>query len=487
MHTSMRRRSLAALAVTLSLAVTACGSDSDDTATTDAPADTAAVATEAAPADTAAADTTADTTPADSAAPADTSASGTTDASASEGVTDHSVAIPEQAGPADESLDPVVIGVINMDEGTPSFPDVSAGIDAATALINAELGGIQGRPVEIKHCSVGVDQASNQQCAQDFANDDTLNLVIDGYVFGSGYTLPILEAAGLPTLIQTPLTQPDFNATNAWAYQGGNAGGTAGTAAYAAKFLDAQDIVIIGSDNDTLRAAVQTIEALPSVQGRNISTTYVSETAADITADVQVSGALEADAVLSLVNSAQCLQVAQTLQDVGVTAPVISTATCAVPSTLEANSEAFAGWTVVGSGLPPLLPEGESVELDYYMREVPAVRRRGDCPLVPGPRWVRRHARRPAHRQRCARHVEPRGLGSRPRGLYRSVLRRPGRTVLPRSALPCGLQQRGPRLRARQQGHDDDGPGLLRRPRLTRPEFAGDDTAHPHVGHRAPR
>ena len=371
MHTSMRRRSLAALAVTLSLAVTACGSDSDDTATTDAPADTAAVATEAAPADTAAADTTADTTPADSAAPADTSASGTTDASASEGVTDHSVAIPEQAGPADESLDPVVIGVINMDEGTPSFPDVSAGIDAAAALINAELGGIQGRPVEIKHCSVGVDQASNQQCAQDFANDDTLNLVIDGYVFGSGYTLPILEAAGLPTLIQTPLTQPDFNATNAWAYQGGNAGGTAGTAAYAAKFLDAQDIVIIGSDNDALRAAVQTIEALPSVQGRNISTTYVSETAADITADVQVSGALEADAVLSLVNSAQCLQVAQTLQDVGVTAPVISTATCAVPSTLEANAEAFAGWTVVGSGLPPLLPEGESVELDYYMEKFP--------------------------------------------------------------------------------------------------------------------
>ena len=65
MHTSMRRRSLAALAVTLSLAVTACGSDSDDTATTDAPADTAAAATDAAPADTAAADTTADTTPAD--------------------------------------------------------------------------------------------------------------------------------------------------------------------------------------------------------------------------------------------------------------------------------------------------------------------------------------------------------------------------------------------------------------------------------------
>lgn len=362
MNTPKRRRVMIALAVTLSLAVAACGSDDDSSgsdastapAVTDAPDSTDAPDTTDAPDDT-------DTT----------DAAETTDAAAPSDEEDHSLSIPEEVGPADESLDPVVIGVINMDEGVPSFPDVSVGIDAAAALVNAELGGIQGRPVEIRHCNVGVDQTTNQECAQDFANDGDVNIVINGYVFGAGYINPIMEAAGLPTLIQTPLTQPDFNATLGWAYQGGNAGGTAGTAAYAAKFLDAQDIVIIGSDNDALRAAVQTIEGLPSVEGRNISTTYVSETASDITADIQVSGALEADAILALVNGAQCPQVAQTLKDLDAQAPIISTATCAIPSSLAANPELFAGWHVVGSGLPPLLPAGESPELDYFVEKFP--------------------------------------------------------------------------------------------------------------------
>lgn len=363
MNTPKRRRGLIALAVTLSLAVAACGSDDDSGS--DEPS---------APAATDAPDTTdvPDTTEADDTDGTDTTdAPDTTDAGDLSGGEDHSLSIPEEVGPADESLDPVVIGVINMDEGVPSYPDISVGIDAAAALVNAELGGIQGRPVEIRHCNVGVDQTTNQKCAQDFANDGDVNVVINGYVFGSGYIFPIMEASNLPTLIQTPLTQPDFNATLGWAYQGGNAGGTAGTAAYAAKFLDAQDIVIIGSDNDALRAAVQTIEGLPSVEGRNISVTYVSETASDITADVQVSGALEADAILALINGAQCPQVAQTLKDLGAEAPIISTATCAIPSSIAANPELFAGWYVVGSGLPPLLPEGESPELDYFVEKFP--------------------------------------------------------------------------------------------------------------------
>src|SRR3546814_12769480 len=126
-----------------------------------------------------------------------------------------------------------------MDEGTPSYPDVSGGLDAGAELVHAELAGIQGRLFAIVHCNVGVDQASNQECSQNCASDDDINLVINGYVFGSGFIFPILDAAGLPVLLQTPLTSPDFQATNGYAYAGGNAGGTVGTAAFAASILDA--------------------------------------------------------------------------------------------------------------------------------------------------------------------------------------------------------------------------------------------------------
>ncbi|HEY9557046.1 MAG TPA: ABC transporter substrate-binding protein [Acidimicrobiales bacterium] len=337
-HSSIRRTGIAVL---VALVLAACGSD-DDSSSADDTADEATTTTVEAAADDDGASTDDDTS-----------------------------SIPEATGPADESLDPVKIGVINMDEGTPSYPDVSVGIDAGAELVNAELGGIQGRPVEIVHCNVGVDQASNQECAQKFANDDDINLVINGYVFGSGFIFPILDAAGLPVLLQTPLTSPDFQATNGYAYAGGNAGGTVGTAAFAASILDAESIVILGADNDATRSAVEAIEGIPAVEGVDVSTTYISETSADVTADIQASGAADADAVLALINAPQCVQVAQTLQDLEVEAAIISTTTCAVPTTLAESPELFEGWHVVGSGLPPLLAEGESAELDYFRETFP--------------------------------------------------------------------------------------------------------------------
>lgn len=282
---------------------------------------------------------------------------------------DDGASIPETTGPADESLDPVVIGMINMDEGTPSYPLVSSGADAAAEFINAELSGINGRPVEVRHCNVGVDQASNQACAQEFANADDVNVVMNGYAFSSSFGLPVLEAAGVPVLLQTPLTPADFQAPNGFAYQGGNAGGGAGTATYAARFLEAEEIVIFGADDDALRAAVDQIEQLPATEGVDISVHHISNTAADVTADIQASGAADADAILALVNAPQCLQVAQTVRDLGIDTPIVSTTVCAVPATLDENPEVFEGWNIVGSGLPPLLAEGASKELDFF-REV---------------------------------------------------------------------------------------------------------------------
>jgi branched-chain amino acid transport system substrate-binding protein len=326
-----------AMVLALTVAVAACGSDDDDDATSSGTDD---------------GDTTEETTEA-------------------AGPIADGGAIPETSGPADESLDPVVVGMINMDEGTPSYPDVSVGVDAAVELVNAELGGIHGRPVVVEHCNVGVDQASNQECAQRFANDDDVSVVVHGYVFGSGFVFPILESADVPVLLQTPLTGPDFEATNAYGFQGGNAGGTVGTAAFAAKYLDAKDVVILGADNDALRSAVEQIEALPSMEGVEVSTTYIADTAADVTADVQASGAADADAVLALVNAPQCPQVAQTLQDLQIEAPVISTTTCAVPATLDESPELFEDWYVVGSLVPPLLAEGQSEALDWFRTTFP--------------------------------------------------------------------------------------------------------------------
>ena len=54
---------------------------------------------------------------------------------------------------ADESLDPVLITLINI-EGTPvgSFPDIREGAEAAVQAINETMGGLNGRPFDLDSC-----------------------------------------------------------------------------------------------------------------------------------------------------------------------------------------------------------------------------------------------------------------------------------------------------------------------------------------------
>jgi branched-chain amino acid transport system substrate-binding protein len=62
------------------------------------------------------------------------------------------------AGAADPSLEPVVVGYVNQEGGVPAFPEATAATEAAVEYINAELGGIGGHPLELKHCSVQAEE-----------------------------------------------------------------------------------------------------------------------------------------------------------------------------------------------------------------------------------------------------------------------------------------------------------------------------------------
>ena len=108
-----------------------------------------------APATTAPADTTADTT-GDTSGTDGTAETVATDAATTTVASDGSVVsawagqpwafgdVPASATPAEESLDPVVIGMINQ-ENSPvgSYPELRHAVEAAVAWVNAELGGVR--------------------------------------------------------------------------------------------------------------------------------------------------------------------------------------------------------------------------------------------------------------------------------------------------------------------------------------------------------
>ncbi len=113
---------------------------------------------------------------------------------------------------------PVVVGFLNP-QGDPSgsFPDVTAGAEAAVDYINNELGGIggnpltgtPGRPIELKTCFMTITPSSTTSCADQIVADHPV-FIIEGYQFFGSVADPIFQAAKIPVVNFNPITVSDF-------------------------------------------------------------------------------------------------------------------------------------------------------------------------------------------------------------------------------------------------------------------------------------
>jgi branched-chain amino acid transport system substrate-binding protein len=191
------------------LVAAACGSDDDgDSATTEAPA-------ESAPAEGGEGEE-APTTEAMEEEGGEGEEAPTTEAMEEEGGE-------EAAGEA--TGEPISIGVQNL-EGDPngSFPEYSLGVQAAADYINAELGGLGGRPIEIELCKSVVSPDDSQRCANELSASDVEVALSTINFFGNHFS--IYEGSGIPVIVGTPITLADF--TTAGVYSIGAGGGCLG-------------------------------------------------------------------------------------------------------------------------------------------------------------------------------------------------------------------------------------------------------------------
>jgi branched-chain amino acid transport system substrate-binding protein len=197
------RRWGVAVLCSFSLVAAACGDDDDEPTGTDAPSTAAPDATEA-PDGTEAPEAT--EAPVDTEAPVGSEAPVDTEAPAADG-------------------EPIKIGVQNL-EGDPngSFPEYSAAVQAGADYINAELGGLGGRPIEIVLCKSVVSPDDSQRCANELAADEVELVVSTINFFGNHFS--IYQGSEIPVIVGTPITIADF--TSPGVYSIGAGGGCLG-------------------------------------------------------------------------------------------------------------------------------------------------------------------------------------------------------------------------------------------------------------------
>lgn len=268
----------------------------------------------------------------------------------------------EEAGPvaADPSLEPFVVGHVNMNDPPIAFPEVLGGAELAVEYINAELGGIDGHPVELVSCSANLDNESNQACAEQFANDDSVQVVSSGFLIGSAGFHPTFTPSGKPHVGNHALTVPDYDAENTFYYLAGNPGLLGGLGVFTLDFLDAdiQKAAVIYDDNPGGASSASHVVPVLEEGGIEVAQVAVPNNAVDLIGPLTAAEAADADAIFLL--SLACVQLATDMEILGIDAPVLTTGFCANPDFLEASGGATEGWYVGLDGPAAAEPSPDS-------------------------------------------------------------------------------------------------------------------------------
>jgi len=234
------------------------------------------------------------------------------------------------------SGDPIYIGYVNQEGGTPAFPEASNGARSAVWLINNFLGGIGGRPIELVECFVSKEE-DGQKCAQEMLANDDVQVVVTGAMFNG--SAPLLD--GLkdkkPVILGNPTTTPEFLATDAYAFTSGSPGVVQGMSVFAANYLgelegkEIKKAAVVYNDNPagTIAFTALTKPVLESL-GLEVTGVPVADTAGatEMATAIQSSGADTADVFLPLVTVQSCIGIYDAIKTLEIDTTVVTTGLC---------------------------------------------------------------------------------------------------------------------------------------------------------------
>ena len=159
---------------------------------------------------------------------------------------------------------PIKLGMINQENtAAGSYPELSQAVDAATEFVNEQLGGIDGRPIEVEVCNTEFSAEGSTSCGQQFVEAEVPAVLGGIDVFGNG--IDTLGENGIPYIGGIPISTQSVEATNSFQWSGGTWGASVAFAWYAAETLDAKTVSIVygefGSITHSAEVAQQVLEA----------------------------------------------------------------------------------------------------------------------------------------------------------------------------------------------------------------------------------
>ncbi|MFZ9627849.1 MAG: ABC transporter substrate-binding protein [Ilumatobacteraceae bacterium] len=273
--------------------------------------------------------------------------------------------VPAGATAADLSLAPIRLGMINQ-EDTPlgSYPEIRAAVEAAIAWVNAELGGVAGRPVELVPCVTRFDPDESRRCAEALADDGVVAFV-GGVDVNSSESTRVIEERGLVTIGGIPATLAEQRSPNTFTFSGGDAGALAAFMSYAAARGDRRVALAYGQEVDSFEVAARDYGAVVGRSlGLDVDLVPYSIFTTDFTPLVREVVQQGDDSLMVLAATSSCVPVMTAAAASSL--PLFLTGACAGDETTRAAGAAAQG--VVFNAEGPV--DGLDIEASIYQEVV---------------------------------------------------------------------------------------------------------------------
>ena len=239
--------------------------------------------------------------------------------------------VPAQATKA--TGEPIVLGMINQ-ENTPaaSFPELTKATRAAVAWVNDQLGGIDGRPIELEVCNTRFSAEGSTACGQQFV-EAKVPAVLGGIdVFGNA--IDVLDENGIPFVGGIPVANQSAVNANSFQFSGGTWGSAIAFADYAATTLEAKTVAVLYAEFGSITQSADFAEKVLEDRGVTAQMIPYPVLATDLSSALEAAAAADPDAILVLAADSGCKAGFNGVAALGLEAQTFYVGACAAPTIL---------------------------------------------------------------------------------------------------------------------------------------------------------
>lgn len=235
--------------------------------------------------------------------------------------------------PTEATGEPITLGMINQ-ENTPaaSFPELSLAAQAAIDWVNEQLGGVDGRPIELEVCNTGFSAEGSTACGQQFV-EAGVPAVLGGIdVFGN--SIDVLGDNGIPFVGGIPVSNQSGVAENSFQFSGGTWGSAIAFADHAASELQAETVAVIYAEFGSITQSAEFAEKVLTDRGVETQMIPYPVLATDLSSAIDAAASSDPDAVLVLAADSGCKAGFNGIAAKGIEAQTYYVGACAAPTIL---------------------------------------------------------------------------------------------------------------------------------------------------------